>query len=281
VPSLDDIALTVAAAELGNFGAVARTHNVSQSTVSRAVQRVEAEAGPLFARSGRSVETLATPAARATLTDLQAMLACWEQIHTRSDNHDHLDMRLSIFCTVTASQTIAPELLGRFRTAHPGVELDLRTGPASQALEAAQRGDVDAAIAPLPRRPPAGMAFIHLHTTEFVAISSGDSSWVDAKIIVPRSGLTRSLVDTWCRASLDGAWTVQETDTHEEAVALATVGFGTALVPKLVLDASPLRDHLRTVPPPMPLPRLDIGLCALRRRIATAPLSMLWGLSPT
>jgi LysR family transcriptional regulator, positive regulator for ilvC len=279
VATTEDLALTVAAADLGNFGAVARAHHVSQSTVSRAVQRVEADVGQLFARTGRTVELLPSASVGATIGELRSVVEQWERLRHRSLSTVPAAQRLSIFCTVTASQTIAPNLLGRFRQAYPAVELDLRTGPASQAFDAARAGEVDAAIAPLPRKTPAGMAVIHLHTTEFVAVTSGPHSWDGARIIVPRSGLTRALVDTWCMASLPGSWNVQETDTHEEAVALAALGFGIALVPGLVFEASPLRKHqLEKVDPPKPLPSLDIGLCALRRAVTVAPLSLLWDL---
>jgi hypothetical protein len=45
-----------------------------------------------------------------------------------------------------------------------------------------------------------------------------------------------------------------------------------------VLDASPQRIHLTVLPPPRPLPSLDIGLCALRRTLDREPLSLLWAL---
>ena len=276
MPSIDDILLTVAACEAPSFGQVARAMHVSQSTVSRAVQRVEADVGPLLLRDARSVRPL--PDALIRIQGLQSLARQWRDLAGVAGETPLEQRRLSIYCTVTASQTIAPELLLRFRAKHPNVELDLRTGPASGALDAARTGEVDAAIAPLPDKIPKSLATIRLHTTSFVAIASSPVSWTAPKMIVPRSGLTRALVDRWCRANLAPGWRVQETDTHEEAVALAAVGSGIALVPALVLDASPQRHYLTTLTPPHPLPSLDIGLCALRRTITRQPLSLLWDL---
>ena len=277
MPSIDDILLTVAACEAPSFGHVARTMHVSQSTVSRAVQRVEAEVGPLLLRDARSVRPL--PDARLRIHSLQSLARQWRDLAGVAGETPLEQRRLSIYCTVTASQTIAPELLLRFRAKHPNVELDLRTGPASGALDAARTGEVDAAIAPLPDKIPMSLTIIRLHTTSFVAIASSTVSWTAPKMIVPRSGLTRALVDRWCRATLSSGWRVQETDTHEEAVALAAVGSGIALVPELVLDASPQRNHLTVLRPPRPLPSLDIGLCALRRSVQSQPLSLLWSMN--
>ena len=276
VPSIDDILLTVAACQAPSFGQVAREMHVSQSTVSRAVQRVEAEVGPLLLRDARSVRP--APDARLRIEGLRDLAKTWNSLAGIAGTTSSEPQKLSIYCTVTASQTIARDLLIRFRRSHPYVELDLRTGPASGALDAARAGEVDAAIAPLPDNMPKLLATIRLHRTPFVAIASLPSTWNTPRIIVPREGLTRTLVDRWCRATLAPGWRVQETDTHEEAVSLAAVGSGIALVPKIVLDASPLRHHLVTLTPPRALPSLDIGLCALRRAVDRPPLSLLWAM---
>lgn len=271
MPSTEDLELALEAVERGNLGAVARARHVSQSTVSRAVQRVEAEIGPLFVREGRSVRPAADSSDRVTA--LRGVVRAWEALRSREAD---APVRLSIFCTVTASQTIAPELLGRFRSRHPEVVLDLRTGPASQALEAARSGTVDVAIAPMPDRLPASLAAVPLATTAFVAVTAAPASWDAATVIVPRSGLTRSLVEQWCRRSLRGAWTLQETDTHEEAVAIASLGAGVAVVPALVRDASPLRRHLVELDPPRRLPSLRLGLVARTATVSSGAVQLLW-----
>lgn len=270
-----DLELALAAVDAPNLGALARARHVSQSTMSRAVQRVEAEIGPLFVREGRSLRLDDDAAARVAA--LRDVVEAWRRLlASGASGHD----RLTIFCTVTASQTIAPELLRRFRDRHPGVDVELRTGPASQALEAARSGEVDAAIAPLPDRLPASMASIHLADTSFVAVSSEESEidWSGPRLVVPRSGLTRSLIERWCRTALRGSWAVQETDTHEEAVALAAVGSGVAVVPGLVFESSPLRSHLRVVRAPRALPVLRIGLVARRSATDDGPLGALWAM---
>ena len=53
--AIDDLALVVDAADAQHLGAVARARHVSQSTVSRSIQRVEAALGrTLFVREGRT-----------------------------------------------------------------------------------------------------------------------------------------------------------------------------------------------------------------------------------
>ena len=276
VPTLDDISLTVAAADRSNFGAVARARHVSQSTVSRAVQRVEASLGlPLFEREGRTVRLL--PSAAPAVDALRSMITTW----TSLSQGDQGPGTLSIFCTVTASQTIVPEVLATFRRAHPTVELSLRTGPASGGIDAVRRGEVDAAIAPLPATLPRGLVSRHVATLPLVAIAALDArverGWQDAHLVIPGQGVTRQLVDGWRKVNL-GAHTVQDTESHEEVVALTALGSGIGIVPRLVADSSALRPRLREVTPPARLPSLQIGLCAQRRTADAGPLALLWSM---
>ena len=273
--SLEDLALVIAAADEPNFGAVAHREHVSQSTVSRAVQRVEAALGiELFERTPRSVQLRAD--ATPLIDGLRTIVATWEGLRASTAE----PRMLRIFCTVTASQTFAADLLARFRRAHPDVEVGLRTGPASDALEAARSGAVDAAIAPLPGRLPAGMASVTLTSTPLIAITARTASappagWNGARVVLPRTGLTRELADRWRRGL---AVIVQEADSHEEVVALTALGSGIGIVPALVADSSALRPRLRHLVPPRVLPTMRIGLCARRSSLGQSPLADLWAL---
>ena len=273
--SIDDIRLSVAAWDRATFTVVAREQHVSQSTVSRAVQRVEAELGVmLFDRNGRS--TRVQPDASATLERLRSILALWDSAQTPRGPKR---ATLSIFCTVTASQSIVPQLLSAFRRAHPDTKLELRTGPAGAALDAAKSGEVDAAIAPLPERLPKSMESVLITSTPLVAVISKDlprpTTWAGVHLIAPEPGVTRTLVDRW-REALGSPHTLQETESHEEVVALTALGSGIGIVPKLVVESSALRSQLREVKPPIPLPIMQIGLCARSSAVKRGALADLW-----
>jgi LysR family transcriptional regulator, positive regulator for ilvC len=275
VPSIADIHITVAALERANFAVVAREQHVSQSTVSRAVQRVEAALGiALFERDGRN--TAVHREATLAVERLRALLDVWNELVA---GERIAVTTLSIFCTVTASQSIAPQLLAAFRRAHPLVALDLRTGPASAALDAAKSGEVDAAIAPLPERLPKSMVSVEITTTPLVAVTARDRSvprnWNGVHLVAPRQGVTRTLVDQW-RRSLGASHTMQDTESHEEVVALTALGSGIGIVPRLVLESSALRTQLRELKPPARLPTMRIGLCARASATRSGALALLW-----
>ena len=254
--SIADLAVVVAAADVQNLGAVARTRHVSQSTVSRSVQRIESELGrALFIREGRSVH-LANEAI-PVVDEIRDIVDRWREL---AGTGAAADETLSIYCTVTASQTIVPELLASFRRLYPSMRLRLQTGPASAAIDAVLDGSVDAAIAPRPKGLPKTLWAAEVATTPLIAVCSPDNRmWADQQIILPKQGLTRELAERWCRRSLP-SFEVQETDSHEEVVALAALGSGIGIVPRLVVEASALRQRLRELAPPKRLPFMRIGL---------------------
>lgn len=276
MPSIEDLVLTLAALKQPNFGLVASQHHVSQSTVSRSIQRVEAAVGySLFDRSPRAIRVPTGAAAAIGL--LESMLADWKALRSL---HQPTRVALRIFCTVTASQSFAVSLLARYRRKHPDVVIDLRTGPASAALDAALNGEVDAAIAPLPARLPSGMVAAPLTTTALVAVAGADvevpEGWRGIRLVLPQSGLTRNLVNDWIRRSLPVNHTITEASTHEEVLALSSLGSGVGIVPQLVVESSALKPRLQILEPPAPLPTMTLGMCALQSTIEQSPLRELW-----
>jgi LysR family transcriptional regulator, positive regulator for ilvC len=277
MPELDDLRLTVAAADLSNFGAVARNLHVSQSTVSRAVQRVEASVGrPLFVREGRTVRLL--PEAGLIIEPLRQLINDWDRVVATARTVERRE--LTVFCTVTASQLIAPPLFERFRRARPDVHVDLRTGSASGALPAVIEGLVDVAIAPLPDSLPRGLVAVARERTPFVAVAVREiRTLTDQTLLLSRQGLLRELSERWVRRNLGSDVPVREAETNEEVLALAAMGSGVAIIPKLVVSASPLKGRVHEVPVPAELPVITVGLVAKKRSITTDPLADLWALA--
>ncbi len=274
MPELEDIRLTIAARNRPSFGVVARDLHVSQSTVSRAVQRVEQAVGrPLFVREARSVR--AAPDAADVFDSLQQLVDDWDQVIIRARTNEA--SQLSVFCTVTASQLIAPPLFARFRRARPDVQVDLRTGSAGAALPAVLDGSVDVAIAPLPARLPAGLVSHPLLTTPMVAVATPDvKNFAGHTLLLSRQGLLREVSERWVRRHLGTDVEIREAETNEEVLALAAMGSGVAVVPKLVVDASALGQRVRALVPPASLPVVTVGLVARRTSLGRDPLPDLW-----
>ena len=52
------------------------------------------------------------------------------------------------------------------------------------------------------------------------------------------------------------------------------------IVPRIVLDNSPLLDRITILPVKPELPHYDVGLCVLKRRLKSALIEALWAQLP-
>ena len=59
-------------------------------------------------------------------------------------------------------------------------------------------------------------------------------------------------------------------------VSMASLGCGIAIVPKLVLDNSPMRDKLRILPVMTELEPFVIGLCSIKRKMSDPLIASFW-----
>jgi len=136
-----------------NYGRTSLECHVSAATLTRTIQRLEARAGTRLLDRGPRGVVLTADGRRFTAYAEQA-LALWDDYRAGADESTELVGELRIFATVTACQTLLPDLLAPLRTAHPQIRLDLRTGDAAAALARLDEGEVDAAVAGIPRRLP-------------------------------------------------------------------------------------------------------------------------------
>ncbi|MDZ7854240.1 MAG: LysR substrate-binding domain-containing protein [Halomonas sp.] len=63
---------------------------------------------------------------------------------------------------------------------------------------------------------------------------------------------------------------------HEAIVSMVGLGFGVGVVPRIVLDTSPLAERVRVLPVKPELPHYDVGLCVLERRLKSPLIRALW-----
>ncbi|TDE57698.1 transcriptional regulator, partial [Nonomuraea mesophila] len=195
---------------------------------------------------------------------------------------------LGVFATVTACQALLPDLLAPFRAAHPRIRVDLRTGDAAAALARLDEGEVDAAVAAIPARLPASLVSRTVAVTELVFVTGPhevpdetlEGRGLEGPFVLPRRGLVREAADRWLRARLP--WrpeVVAEPEGHEALLALVALGYGTGVVPRMVLENSGVRDRVRVVAAdPAPAP-LKVGLCVRRADLRRPLVAALWSLT--
>src|SRR6201991_1601371 len=140
----------VAVADCGGFHRAAERLNLTQSTVSQQVKRLELETNrPLFRRTTRSV--VLTDDGEMLLGDARRLLHLEE-----AARHRLAAPRLSGTVRLGVVEEVAggslPSALGRFATLHPGVKLEVQIGVSAELIEQHNKGRLDVVFA----KPPLG-----------------------------------------------------------------------------------------------------------------------------
>lgn len=283
--ALDELRLFDHLAETRHYGRTSAECHVSQPTLSRTISRMEAELGVrLFDRDRRSVSL--TPDGIRFRGFARQVLASWQSYADDDAAAGAVTGTLSMFCTVTAAQSILPDVLGRFRVAHPAVHLALETGYAAEALQKLDDGTIDVTVAPLPPRPPKQLLTHVIARTSLTLVTQAggphrlppqpSAEWSRTPFILPTASLVRSLTDRWFRRLRVRPTVVAEEPGHEALLSLVTLGFGIGIVPELVATGSPLASRLEIVPTAVPPPFFDIAVCTTPERLSRRPVAAFW-----
>ncbi|WP_299312108.1 HTH-type transcriptional activator IlvY [uncultured Halomonas sp.] len=280
----------LALAESLHFGRASNACHVSPSTLSRSIRQLEETLGVvLFERDNRHV--VMTPHGITFLTYAREALEQWEQLRLSLQSEaQRLTGEISVYCSVTASYSFLYALLSKFRTHHPGIELKLHTGDPAEAMARVLAGEEDMAITPRPRRTPEALAFKSLTRAPLVFIAPQASAawipatpespsadqWREVPMILSEAGLSREFADTWFKALGVTPQIYAQVAGHEAIVSMVGLGFGIGVVPKIVLDNSPLQERVRVLAVKPELPHYDVGLCVLERRLKSPLIRALW-----
>jgi LysR family carnitine catabolism transcriptional activator len=148
-PSLDQFRAFVALSETGQFTRAAERLDVSQSTLSASIQRLEALLGvKLFERHTRGCRL--TEAGQALLPSAIRMTQEWAHMEEGASDFARFGRgRLSIAAPTVQCALLLPPLLRRFRADHAGVRIMLHDVPEQQVHDLVRTGAVDLGIATL------------------------------------------------------------------------------------------------------------------------------------
>ena len=255
----------VALARHLHFAKAAGAINTSPSALSRIVGRLEEEAqARLFDRDTRRVAL--TPAGRTFLAFAEDALHRRDQLRHRLDSLDgRLRGTLRVYASVTACYTILPPLVEALAMEHPEVRLSVETGDPADAETVLREGRVDLALAALPEGGFPGMDCFSVRRSPLVfaalagVVKGAQPDWTQVPLILPRRGLARERFDRWTRQRDLKVHVAAETAGNEAILALARLGQGLGLVPRIVLDNSPFSEGLEVWTPEPGLGDYDIG----------------------
>ncbi len=271
-----------------HFGRASRACHLSPSALSRSIQRLEEEVGArLLERDNRSVSlTAAGQSFQRYATEVLDRYALLQS--ELEQDAEQLTGSLSIFATVTACYSFLPDALADFRAAHAGVTLRLQTGNAEEALAELERDAVEISVAALPERLSAHLEASPILQTPLIFIAPrvrcGVSElvecrpvpWREVPLIAPRFGLTRRHLDRWLRARRIKPRIENEVAGNEAILSLVALGCGIGVVPRLVLEKSPLRRDVRVLVVRPALPSFRVGFLTKKKKLESPLIGAFW-----
>ncbi|MGW3134958.1 HTH-type transcriptional activator IlvY [Streptomyces sp. NPDC001139] len=264
-----------------SFTRTAADCHVSPATLSRTVQRLEATTGRRLLDRGPHGVALTEHGHRFRRYVTDA-LELWDRYYDDDLARDQLGGQLRVFASVTACQSLLPDLLAPLRDAHPRVQISVRTGDAAAALALLDDGEADLAVAALPSRIPATLLARTVARTPLVLAgadqprSSVKPPDPDEPFVLPRQGLVRDIANRWFRRIGITPRIAAEADGHEALLTLVALGYGTGIIPDLVLKHCSIRNRLQVVPTPSSPGELTIGACIRRTDLHRPLVAAAW-----
>jgi DNA-binding transcriptional LysR family regulator len=257
--------------KLGSFSAAAGALDYTQSAVSQAVARLEAETGAtLVVRDRRGVR--ATPAGATLIHHADAILA---QVQAAEDELAAVlglrGGRLRVASFPSAGSTLIPQAVAAFRHAHPEVELSLGEGEPDDIAPRLRAGEFDLAVlfdfpgdesqfgglavTPLIRDPMWLTLPAEHHLARRRVLTLWDlrnEDWVQTSVTSP---CARHVVRVCLQAGFEPRVSF-ESDDYETVQGLVAAGVGVALIPRLALSHRQPGLVVRQLEPQIPVRRI-------------------------
>lgn len=286
-----------------HFGRTAERHNMSPSTLSRLIRRLEDDVGAsLLQRDNRNVSL--TESGESFRDFVQKTLHEWQHFQSLIQvQQQNVRGTVSLYCSVTASHSLLTDILANLRQ-RSAIEIKLHTGDQALSLQRVRDAQEDFAIAARPDKIDKRIAFKPLSSSQLVFIAPRCRSAVKTQLmsmrernqwdwstlpwIVAEKGIVRKRLNDWFRKQNIKPSIYAQVTGHEAIVSMVSLGFGIGLVPKLVITNSPAFDSIdviegdlvqannnRNKMGALSMP-FDIGLCVLKRRLNEPLIQAVW-----
>jgi DNA-binding transcriptional LysR family regulator len=269
-----DLRAFVAVIDLEGFHRAAETLNLSQSALSRRIQRLEAAVGAaLLERTTRRVALTTAgrellPLVRRMLDEFDSSLFAMREVGRQRGG------QITLACVPTAAFYFLPSVIARFNEQYPNIRFRILDLSANEGLESVARGEVEFGINLLGTSEPE-LSFEPLIEDPFVLACRRDHplakreslTWSDLEgqplVAVSRTSGNRILLDAaLVRAGVRLSWSYEVTHLST-SLGLVEAGLGISVLPKL---ATPQADHPIIVTRPIQNPEVSRTIGVVRRR---------------
>lgn len=258
----------------GNFTRAAERAHMTQAGLSILVRELERQIGArLFDRTTRAVEL--TEAGRRLADVAESVLRQLDDVTEQAGAMGALArQQLRIAATPLVSSHLLPQLLARFRDAHPGVSIRLVDANLQTVQEMVESGNADLGLgfffkvgSGLARRHVADFPLIKVSPAETLPRTVGRAGWASLKatplIALPADNPIQRAIDQHLHKAGVEQGAQMSVSFIATLIAMVEAGFGSAVMPSFALAAC-RRHHVRV--DLLDAPRVKLGFYRISRR---------------
>lgn len=273
-----------------HFGRTSQACHLTPSALTRAIQRLEEEFGEkLFIRDNRSVSL--TPSGELFREYAEDTIGRYNDLKNRISADGILRGEISLYSSVTAVYSILPNILAGFRDIYPEVHINLQTGDAAMALNKLESGDVDLTITAMPEQISGQLEFKKITETPLVFIApyrfpetiirhkKEKIDWQKTPFVMAEKGLSRKRVDRWFAKKGIHPNIYAKVAGNEAIIAFVSLGCGVGVVPKLVLEKSPLKEQIKILDIKPQLRPFSVGVCTAKKNMLNPIIRAFWDIA--
>lgn len=236
-----------------HFGRAASALNMSPSALSRVITRLEDELHTvLLDRSNRQV--ILTPEGEKFRIFAEQSLSGMKNLKDSLEDQDSEEITgtLPLYASVTACYTILPRFIRQLNQRYPNIKISVETGDPAGALASVRDGRCLLAVAAIPEEGLSTMETVVMEHTPLVYAACKNGPYTEVygspqdivstvPLILPKAGLARKRFDKWTKSRNVHPTIAAETEGNEAILALAQLGLGIGLVPRIVLENGPYK----------------------------------------
>lgn len=236
-----------------HFGRAASALNMSPSALSRVITRLEDELHTvLLDRSNRQV--ILTPEGEKFRIFAEQSLSGMKNLKDSLEDQDSEEITgtLQLYASVTACYTILPHFIRQLNQRYPKIKISVETGDPAGALASVRDGRCLLAVAAIPEEGLSTMETVVMEHTPLVYAACKNGPYTEVygspqdivstvPLILPKAGLARKRFDKWTKSRNVHPTIAAETEGNEAILALAQLGLGIGLVPRIVLENGPYK----------------------------------------
>ena len=266
-----------------HFGKASEQSHLSPSALTRMMQRLEDDLGvTLFERNSRTV--VLTDQGRIYQRFARQFLIDLERLDYQLHGDDRLiSGEIKIYCTVTASYIMMPDILRHFSHRYPNIKVRLETGSGRYGLDRLASNDVDAAVSVMGEVTPIGYLVKEILRTEMVCVAPAaflGQTFAEVlqslDFVMPEQKESQALIIKSFQALKQELKAHSYVDGNEAILSLVASGLGVSILPKAVIDTNHLFKDVVMIPLPEKIPDLRVGMFMKKAALDSPVKEKFW-----